>query len=59
MIVALVSAAWACPVCGAPGASNDGAYLAMTIVLSLLPLGFIAGVGYWLYQQVTSSGVER
>jgi hypothetical protein len=59
MPLLLVAAAWACPVCGAPGASNGGAYVAMTVVLSLLPLAFIGGVGWWLYRAFTSSDAER
>ena len=58
-MLALVAGAWACPVCGAPGAANDGAYLVMTIIMSLLPLGFIGGVGLWVHRQFTSSDAER
>lgn len=59
MWLALVSAAWACPVCGAPGATNGGAFVAMTIVLSLLPLAFIGGVAWWLFRASTSSDAGR
>lgn len=59
MLLALASVAWACPVCGAPGANNQHAYLAMTILLSLLPLGFIGGVGFWVWRRVTSSDAEQ
>jgi hypothetical protein len=58
-MLVLVSAAWACPVCGAPGASNEWAYVAMTVVLSLLPLGFMGGVGWWIYQHVKAASVEQ
>ena len=59
MILSLVSVALACPVCGAPGASNELHYLAMTGVMSLLPLAFMASVGWWVYRAATSSDVER
>jgi hypothetical protein len=59
MVLALVGAAWACPVCGAPGASNEAAYVSMTAMLSLLPLAFIGGVAYWVYRTATSSDGER
>src|SRR5690606_14080045 len=39
--------ALACPVCGLAGPGDNGwAYFAMTMMLSLLPLGFIGGVVY-------------
>ncbi|MFN7142790.1 MAG: hypothetical protein ACK4YP_03370 [Myxococcota bacterium] len=58
-MLALVAAAWACPVCGAPGATNGHAYVAMTVMLSLLPLAFIGGVAYWVYRRATSSDDAR
>lgn len=53
-LVSLIGVAWACPVCGAPGANNEHAYVAMTGVLSLLPLAFMGGVGYWIYRAASA-----
>ena len=47
LLLALPSIAEACTVCGA-GADNKGAFIGMTAFLTLLPLGFIGGVIYWL-----------
>jgi hypothetical protein len=48
--------AYACPVCGTPGTEDAGwAYLAMTLVLSGLPLAMIGGVGYWLYRRMAAA----
>ncbi len=52
------SSALACAVCG--GAQNDestGVYLAMTGVLSLLPLALMGAVAFWLYR--TAEAAER
>jgi len=46
----LVSSAWACPVCMAPGGPNSEAFLQGTIGLSLLPLFLIFGSVYWLWR---------
>ena len=44
------SRAFACAVCGGGKAPNDGAYIDMTMVMSLLPLCLIGGMGLlvWL-----------
>ena len=45
--------ALACPVCGLAGTGESGwAYLAGTIMLSVLPLGMIGGVAFWVYRRV-------
>ena len=44
--------ATACPVCGQPGEQGSGAYLAMTIVMSLLPLTAIGGLAWWVARQM-------
>jgi hypothetical protein len=56
LLVALVPArALACPVCGLAGPGDNGwAYLAMTLVMSALPLGFISGVVYWVYRRMSA-----
>ena len=53
-IVALVPATtFACPVCGVGNAGdNNWAYGAMSIVLSVLPLGMLVGGSFWLYRRV-------
>jgi hypothetical protein len=53
----LPSAAWACAVCGAATPNDQSAYLVMTIVMSLLPLGLLGGIGFWVYRGATSSDV--
>ncbi|MCH2119343.1 MAG: hypothetical protein MK161_16800 [Pirellulales bacterium] len=51
VLTALPGWAWACAVCGSQDEKSAGAYLAMTIFLSLLPLSLIGGVGYWLWRR--------
>jgi hypothetical protein len=53
MFVALASPVLlACPVCGLASASdNQSSYVSMSIMLSVLPLGMIAGFGIWLYRK--------
>jgi hypothetical protein len=42
----------ACPVCGlASPSDNQSSYVSMSIMLSALPLGMIAGFGIWLYRK--------
>ena len=40
----------ACSVCGAGQEGTEWAYLAMTGIVSLLPLAMIGGVAGWLYR---------
>ena len=47
----LSSDAMACAVCGSQEEKASGAYLAMTIFLSLLPLSLMGGIGYWLWKR--------
>lgn len=50
------SSALACAVCG--GAQNDDSsnvYLAMTGVLSLLPLALMGAVAFWLYRRAEAA----
>lgn len=46
----LPAAVWACPVCGAGPEESQGAYIAMTALLSLLPLALMGGIVFWLYR---------
>lgn len=47
--VLAANAALACSVCGAGQGDNDqGAYLTMTIIMSLLPLAAIGGIVFWV-----------
>lgn len=42
----------ACAVCGLNGTRDNGlAYLAMTVVMSGLPLAMIGGVVFWVYRR--------
>lgn len=51
-VFAAPAAALACPVCGLAGPGDNGwAYFAMTMVMSILPLGFMGGVAYWVYRR--------
>jgi hypothetical protein len=44
----------ACPVCGLVGTGdNDSAYRWMSALLSVLPLGMIAGMAFWLARRVS------
>jgi hypothetical protein len=55
-VTLLPELALACPVCGTPGSEDAGwAYLAMTLILSGLPLAMIGSVGYWVYRRVTAA----
>lgn len=40
--------AHACPVCFDPRDQSNGTFLASTAFLSLVPLGMLGSVGYWL-----------
>ena len=55
---ALLAAApsWACTVCGVGQAGTEWAYVAMTAVLSLLPLALIGGVAGWLFLRARAAG---
>ena len=56
MVLAAPAAALACPVCGTSGTDNNAwAYGAMTVVLSVLPLGMIGGVVYWVSRRAASA----
>ena len=46
---------WACTVCGVGQVQTEWAYVAMTAVLSLLPLGLLGGIAYGLYRRSLSS----
>jgi hypothetical protein len=48
--------ALACPVCGLAGSDESGtAYVAMTVMLSALPLGMIAGVALWVRRRLKAA----
>ena len=48
----LPEAAHACPVCFDSRDENRQAFLATTVLLSLLPLGMVGGVGFWMRRRV-------
>lgn len=55
LVVLTPGVALACPVCGLAGPGDNGwAYLAMTIVLSVVPLAFIGGVVFWVYRRASA-----
>ena len=50
----------ACPVCGAGGnEDNAWAYTVMSVVLTVLPLGMIGGVVYWVAQRQDATDVPE
>ncbi len=51
VLVALPALAVACPVCGVATEDNKMAYLAMTIMMSLLPLAGMGGVAWWVWRR--------
>lgn len=42
----------ACPVCGQASEQTSGAYVVMTVVMSLLPLSAIGGLVWWVARQM-------
>lgn len=56
MLAAVVAApALACSVCGVGQESTEGSYLAMTGVLSLLPLAMLGGLAFWLFRRIQAA----
>ena len=47
-VLVVPSAAWACPACLAMADENRVAFAQTAVALSLLPLGMVGGVGFWL-----------
>lgn len=57
-LVLMPTPALACAVCGLAGPGDNGwAYFAMTMVMSLLPLAFMGGVGYWVYRRMSAAAL--
>ncbi|HEX9887234.1 MAG TPA: hypothetical protein VGA70_12140 [Longimicrobiales bacterium] len=52
LLIAAPDAALACAVCFDPRDENRMAFLATTAFLSLLPLGMVGGMGFWLWRKV-------
>lgn len=48
LLVLFPEAAAACPVCFSATEENRLAFLGTTVLLSLLPLGMVAGAGLWI-----------
>ena len=56
LLLAAPASALACPVCGLAGSEESGAaYLGMTVMLSALPLGMIAGVAIWVRRRIVAA----
>jgi hypothetical protein len=52
LVLAVPASLGACAVCGLTGTRDNGlAYLAMTVVMSGLPLAMIGGVVFWVYRR--------
>ena len=59
LVVLAPASALACPVCGLAGPGNNGgAYFAMTMMLSIVPLAFIGGMSWWVYRRIRSQADE-
>jgi hypothetical protein len=57
LLLTTPATALACPVCGLAGTGdNNGAYLAMTVMLSAVPLGMIVGLSAWLVRRNIQRG---
>jgi hypothetical protein len=52
LAVLLPGTASACAVCFDPNAESQGAFVATTILLSVLPLAILFGVGLWLRRKL-------
>lgn len=50
---------FACSVCGAGQEGTEWAYLAMTGIVSLLPLAMIGGVALWLWRASKARDAEE
>lgn len=50
---------FACSVCGAGQEGTEWAYLAMTGIVSLLPLAMIGGVAGWLYRAAKQADADE
>lgn len=48
LLIVLPEAAAACPVCFSGDEESRLAFLGTTVLLSLLPLGMVAGAGLWI-----------
>jgi len=55
LVLALPGFAHACPVCFDPKEPNRIAFLVSTAFLSLLPLGLMGGVIYWLWKSAKAA----
>ncbi len=51
LLSALPSVAAACSACILADPKTSGTYLKMTLIMSALPLGLLAGVTYWLWRR--------
>jgi len=49
-VLATPAVAYACPVCFDANEANRTAFILTTIFLSLLPLGMVGGIAYWIRQ---------
>jgi len=56
LAVALPRLALACPVCMAADARRMDAYVATTVLLSLLPLAAIGGIAWLVWRRAGASG---
>jgi len=50
-VLLIPAAGLACAVCASPNPQTAGTYLGMTLMMSLLPLGLVGGLIYWLWRR--------
>ncbi len=55
----IASAAAACPVCGQGKPESEWAYIAMTMVMSLLPIALIGGIGGFFVYKLKAADREE
>ena len=55
LLVVLPDALHACPVCFDQREQNRAAFFATTVFLSLLPLGMIAGMVWWIRRRMKAA----
>jgi hypothetical protein len=59
LLAVLPEVAMACPVCFSASDENREAFLATTAFLSLLPLGMVAGAGFWMRRRSREIDAEE
>jgi hypothetical protein len=56
LVVLSPGAAAACAVCTGAGEESRAAFIATTVMLSVLPLGMIGGLVWWIWRRTKADG---